>query len=123
MTWWRIRKRDADLERELRSDLELEAEEQRESGLSAEDARYAAQRALGNLALIKEQTYEAWAGRSSNNFCKTCAMRSDSCARIQASQQSAQLSWPLESARRPLSSALWIHSCCGHSHIPMLRAL
>ena len=29
MKWWRIKKRDADLDRELRSDLELEQEEQR----------------------------------------------------------------------------------------------
>ena len=32
MKWWQIRKRDADLDRELRSDLELEEEEQRENG-------------------------------------------------------------------------------------------
>jgi predicted permease len=60
MGWWQIRKRNADLERELQSDLELEEEEQRESGLSAEDARYAARRAFGNTALIREQTREAW---------------------------------------------------------------
>jgi len=60
MKWWKIKKRDADLERELRSDLELEEEEQRESERSAEDARYAARRAFGNTALIKEQTHEAW---------------------------------------------------------------
>jgi len=57
---WQIKKRDTDLERELRSDLELEEEEQRDNGLSAEDARYAARRALGNTTLIKEQTHEAW---------------------------------------------------------------
>jgi predicted permease len=60
MKWWQIRKRDADLERELRSDLELEEEEQRDSGVSPEEARYAARRAFGNTALIKEQTHEAW---------------------------------------------------------------
>jgi len=60
MKWWQIKKRDADLERELRSDLELEEEEQRESGASAEEARYAARRALGNMTLIREQTHEAW---------------------------------------------------------------
>ena len=60
MRWWQIRKRDADLERELRSDLELEEEEQRENGLSAEEARYAARRAFGNTTLIREQTHEAW---------------------------------------------------------------
>src|SRR5271156_5806915 len=61
MRWWQIKGRDADLERELRSDLELEEEEQRESGLSPEEARYAARRAFGNTTLIKEQTRETWA--------------------------------------------------------------
>lgn len=60
MRWWQIRKRDADLERELQSDLELEEEEQRERGLSAKEARYAAKRAFGNATLIREQTHEAW---------------------------------------------------------------
>jgi predicted permease len=60
MNWWQIRKRDADLERELRSDLELEEEEQREKGASREEARYAARRAFGNESLIREQTHEAW---------------------------------------------------------------
>ena len=60
MRWWQFRKRDADLERELRSDLELEEEEQRERGLPAEEVRYAAQRAVGNVTLIKEQTRETW---------------------------------------------------------------
>jgi putative ABC transport system permease protein len=60
LRWWQLKKRDADLERELRSDLELEEEEQRERGLSAEEASYAARRAFGNSSLIKEQTHEAW---------------------------------------------------------------
>jgi predicted permease len=60
MKWWQIKKRDSDLERELRSDLELEEEEQRENGLPPEEARYAARRALGNMTLIREQTHEAW---------------------------------------------------------------
>lgn len=60
MRWWQIRRRDADLERELRSDLDLEAEEQRENGLTSEEARYAARRALGNTTLIREQAHESW---------------------------------------------------------------
>jgi predicted permease len=60
MRWWQIRKRDADLERELRSDLELEEEEQRESGVSPDEARYAARRAFGNPTLIREQTHAIW---------------------------------------------------------------
>lgn len=57
---WQIRKRISDLERELRSDLELEEEEQRDHGLPPEDARYAALRAFGNTTLVCEHTHEAW---------------------------------------------------------------
>jgi hypothetical protein len=60
MRWWRITKRHADLERELQSDLALEEEEQRERGLSLDESRYAALRAFGNPALIREQTHATW---------------------------------------------------------------
>ena len=60
MKWWQIHKRNRDLERELRADLELEEEEQRDKGLSPEKARQAARRAFGNATLIREQTHEAW---------------------------------------------------------------
>src|ERR1700729_3219846 len=60
MKWWQIKKRDGDLERELRSDLEMEEEEQRETGVPAAEARHVARRAFGNTTLIKEQTHEAW---------------------------------------------------------------
>jgi predicted permease len=56
---WR-RKREQDLERELRLDLELEAAEQQDAGLSPEEARYAAQRSFGNTAFIKEEVREMW---------------------------------------------------------------
>ena len=58
--FWRRKQRELDLERELRSDLELEADEQREKGLSPEEARYAARRALGNTSLLKEDVRQAW---------------------------------------------------------------
>src|SRR5437762_10641744 len=64
MRWWGRKEREHDLERELQSDLELEALEQQESGLSAEEARYAAKRALGNATLIKEVTRETWGATS-----------------------------------------------------------
>ena len=49
--WWRKR-REQDLDRELHAHLDLEAEEQQD--------HYAARRALGNAALIKESVRESW---------------------------------------------------------------
>jgi predicted permease len=60
MRWWQFERRNADLERELQSDLDLEEEEQREKGRSSLEAHCAARRAFGNTALIREQTHEAW---------------------------------------------------------------
>lgn len=60
MRWRGIKNRAADLERELRSDLELEEEEQRDNGQPSEEARFAARRALGNTTLIRERVHEAW---------------------------------------------------------------
>jgi predicted permease len=59
MNWWR-KSKERDLERELQSHLDLEAEEQREAGLPPESARLAAQRAFGNRTLTTEVTREAW---------------------------------------------------------------
>ncbi|HEY1341369.1 MAG TPA: permease prefix domain 1-containing protein, partial [Bryobacteraceae bacterium] len=47
MRFWR-RRRDQDIDRELRTHLELEAEEQQQTGISPNEARYAARRAFGN---------------------------------------------------------------------------
>src|SRR5271156_2205550 len=70
MSWRRLREnwrpwisrnhREEDLERELRCHLDLEAEEQSEAGVPNEEARYAAQRALGNATLVKEDTRAMW---------------------------------------------------------------
>ena len=60
---WRLQSRkeqEADLERELRSDLDLEAEEQQEAGVPAEEARYRAVRSLGNPTLVKEDVRKTW---------------------------------------------------------------
>ncbi len=60
MRWLRRKQREHDLERELRSNLELEAQEQQENDLSPEEARYAARRAFGNVTLRMEEAREMW---------------------------------------------------------------
>lgn len=61
---WRPRssrqRQDEDLDREISTHLELEAETQRDSGLAPEEARYAARRAFGSTALVKEDTRAVW---------------------------------------------------------------
>ena len=58
--WYRRGARDADLERELRDHLELEAEEQQATGLSHGQAALAAHLALGNTLKIEEDVRAAW---------------------------------------------------------------
>ena len=60
MPWWRRKPDEDDLDRELASHLELEAEERRADGTPPEEARYAARRALGNPTLLKEAVREMW---------------------------------------------------------------
>src|SRR5215472_8989120 len=57
--WYRRQARDADLARELRDHLDLEADEHRAAGLSPEEAAYAAHRALGNTLMIEEDVRAA----------------------------------------------------------------
>src|SRR6516164_2607246 len=68
MRWRRQKDREHDLEREIRSHLELEAEEQRENGLSPEEARYGAQRALGNTTFLKEEVRDLWGSQWFNRL-------------------------------------------------------
>lgn len=61
LSWWlRRQTREAELEEELQSYLDEEAEERRAHGLSAEEAHRAARIELGNIDLLKEDTRTAW---------------------------------------------------------------
>jgi predicted permease len=68
MSWWRLKSKERNLDRELRSHLDLEAREQEEAGLPPDRARHAAQRAFGNTTLIKEETRDAWGWTSLDRF-------------------------------------------------------
>ena len=52
--------RERDFDRELRAHLEQEQEELSAAGTAAEEARYAARRAFGNITLHKEVMHEMW---------------------------------------------------------------
>jgi hypothetical protein len=105
MKWWQLTKRDADLERELRSDLELEEEEQRENGLSPEEARHAARRAFGNTTLIRQQTHEAWGWTPVERLLQDARYTFDNCAGHLGSRLSPCSSWHAASAPARPSSA------------------
>ena len=59
MKWWQFGRRNADLQREIHSDLDREQEEQRARGQSP-DTSYTARRAFGNATHFREQTHETW---------------------------------------------------------------
>jgi len=56
---WR-KKRERDLEREICAHMELEEEEQRNAGVTPDEAPYSARRAFGTVAMVKEVTREMW---------------------------------------------------------------
>src|SRR5260370_1192944 len=61
MRWFRRRiRREQDLQREIASHLQAEADEQREQGVSESEADYAARRAFGNTTLVQEDTRAVW---------------------------------------------------------------
>src|SRR5262249_35707570 len=62
---WLLRRseKEAELREELRVHLELDAGEREEDGMSGDEAGRAARRALGNLALVREDTRAAWGWR------------------------------------------------------------
>jgi predicted permease len=55
--------KDDDVAREIRAHLELEAEERIAEGMPAEEARYAAHRAFGNVTRIQEDATTVWGSR------------------------------------------------------------
>src|SRR3954451_3526782 len=50
----------ADLEQDIRDHLERETQDNIDRGMPLEDARHPAMRKFGNVALVKEETWEVW---------------------------------------------------------------
>ena len=53
-------RKEAELRQELQFHLNEEAEQRRAEGVRDEEARWAARRELGNLALVQEDTRATW---------------------------------------------------------------
>src|SRR5262245_3944954 len=64
---WR-RRREEELEEEIRSHLEMAKRERLERGESAEAAAESARRVLGNVSLVKEVTRDMWGWRWLEQF-------------------------------------------------------
>ena len=65
---FRRRKPVDDLEEEIRAHLAMEEEENLESGMSSEEAHYAALRRFGNVTLAQERSREMWRWNSVETF-------------------------------------------------------
>ena len=63
MSFWRRKRREAELDEELRSHLEMAARERAEQGEDVKDAERAARREFGNVGLVKEVTRDVWGWR------------------------------------------------------------
>ncbi len=63
MSFWRRKKREAEIEEELRSHLKLSAQDRLEQGEKKEEAEHAARRDFGNMELVKEVTRDVWGWR------------------------------------------------------------
>ena len=63
MNFWRQKKREAELEDELRSHLEMAAKARMERGADPKDAQDAARGEFGNVTLVKEVARDMWRGR------------------------------------------------------------
>jgi putative ABC transport system permease protein len=63
VSFWRRKKREAELDEEVRSHLKLSAQERAERGEKKEEAERAARREFGNVELVKEVTQDMWGWR------------------------------------------------------------
>src|SRR5258708_1321591 len=63
VSFWRRKKRETELNEEVRSHLEMAARERVEKGEEKEEAQCAARREFGNVGLVKEVTRDIWGWR------------------------------------------------------------
>jgi len=69
-TLFRRNRMSAELDEELRDHLERQIEDNLERGMSAEEARLAASRTLGNFALVRDKTHATWSWGALEQFAR-----------------------------------------------------
>src|SRR5215813_10575640 len=67
MAIWRGRQ-EKDLQDEVRSHLDMAAQQRIDGGADRDEARYGARREFGNVALVEETTRDAWGRRWLGEF-------------------------------------------------------
>jgi len=82
------RRVESDLDEEVRSHLEMLAEENIQAGMSPEEARRAARIELGGVDQLKEQVHQVQAATGFTRFLGIAVTASDNFARIRASRPS-----------------------------------
>jgi len=68
VSFWRWKRRETELDKEVRCHLEMAARERAERGEKKEEAERAARREFGNVELVKEVTREVWGWRWLRDF-------------------------------------------------------
>jgi predicted permease len=66
--WWRWRKRERELEKEIQHHLQMAAKDRGERGATVREAESGARREFGNVGLVKEVTRDAWGWRWLENL-------------------------------------------------------
>ncbi len=70
MAWPFRRRRDQELDEEIRAHLDMDAHDRLESGATADEARAGARREFGNVALVKDATREIWGWTSAERLAQ-----------------------------------------------------
>ena len=83
---FRRSKLEHDLDDELRFHLEMKIEENIASGMSADEARYAALRAFGNPGLKREETRDTWGWIMLEHLLQDVRAVSAACGEVPASR-------------------------------------
>jgi hypothetical protein len=114
------RHKEDELREELQFHLEEEAEQQQAEGASAEEARWAARRELGNVTLVREDTRSAWGWIRLEELGQDLryAFRTMNGNRLFTALAVLSLALGIGAGRTRRSTVSWTPSYCGGCRCP-----